>query len=108
MPRRNRRERRVVTGIEQLPFSVPATPYKSTEVLDESQIDEILAGAYQVLETYGMRFLDDESRATLRTEGADVDDDTLMVRFGRDMVEEKIRRTDAEFIGCQDTESPAT
>lgn len=97
MPRRNRRERRVVTGIEQLPFSVPATPYKSTEVLDESQIDEILAGAYQVLESYGMRFLDDESRATLRAEGADVDDDSLMVRFGRDLIEEKIKTAPAKF-----------
>ncbi|MEL7186389.1 MAG: trimethylamine methyltransferase family protein [Pseudomonadota bacterium] len=97
MPRRNRRERRVVTGIEQLPFSVPATPYRPTEILNDGQIDEILAGAYQVLETYGMCFLDAASRDTLRAEGADVDDDSLMVRFGRELIEEKIAHAPSHF-----------
>ena len=42
--------------------------------------------ALRVLEDLGIRILLDEARAIFRTGGALVDDDSQMVRIGRDMV----------------------
>ncbi len=97
MPRRRHREKRVANAIQQLPWQAISNPYSPTEVLSAEQVEEILDGAYRVLETYGMRFLDAESRATLKAAGADVDEDSMMVRFGRDMVEQYLAHVPAGF-----------
>lgn len=47
--------------------------------------------ALRVLEELGMRVLLDEARAILRAGGALVDEDSRMVRIGRDMVAEALR-----------------
>jgi len=72
-------------------------PYGPTEVLGEEQLERIIDGALTVLETQGMRFLQADSRKQLANEGADVDEDSKMVRFDRNLVMEKLALAPAEF-----------
>lgn len=97
MTRRNRRSRRVANEIEQLPWREIVNPYAATEVLHEEQVESIIDAALTVLESQGMRFLQPASRKELRTAGADVDEETAMVRFDRNLVNEKLALAPAEF-----------
>jgi trimethylamine--corrinoid protein Co-methyltransferase len=97
MARRRHRERRVANTIEQLPWRDVVNPYGPTAVLNESQLERIIDGALTVLENQGMRFLEASSRNQLALEGADVDEDSMMVRFDRDLVKEKLALAPAEF-----------
>ena len=97
MARRGHRERRVVNKIEQLPWRDIVNRYGATEVLDNEQLDRIIASALTVLETQGMRFLEASSRKQLRAAGADVDEASKMVRFDRSLVLEQLALAPAEF-----------
>ena len=91
MPRRGHREKRVANTIEQLPWRDVVNPYGPTSVLNDEQLERIIDGAFFVPETQGMRFLEATSRKHLAGEGADVDEDSKMVRFDRDLVREKLK-----------------
>ncbi len=97
MARRRHREKRVANTIEQLPWRDVVNPYGPTAVLNESQIERIIDGALTVLENQGMRFLEASSRQQLALEGADVDEDSMMIRFDRDLVKEKLALAPSEF-----------
>ena len=97
MARRRHREKRIANTIEQLPWRDVVNPYGPTAVLNESQLERIIDGALTVLENQGMRFLEASSRQQLALEGADVDEDSMMVRFDRDLVKEKLALAPAEF-----------
>ena len=90
MTRRSHRKRRIANTIEQLPWRDVVNPYGPTSILNEEQVDTIIDGAFSVLENQGMRFLEASSRKQLSKEGADVDEDTMMVRFDRKLVKEKL------------------
>ncbi len=97
MSRRRRRTKRVANQIQQLPWRNLRNPYSPTGILTAEQLEDILHGAYHVLESYGMRFLDAQSRATLKAEGANIDDESMMVRFDRGLVEQTLKQAPAEF-----------
>lgn len=97
MARRRHREKRIANTIEQLPWRDVVNPYGPTAVLNESQIERIIDGALTVLENQGMRFLEASSRQQLAGEGADVDEDSMMIRFDRDLVKEKLALAPSEF-----------
>ena len=97
MARRRHREKRVANTIEQLPWRDVVNPYGPTAVLNESQLERIIDGAFTVLENQGMRFLEASSRQQLALEGADVDEDSMMIRFDRNLVMEKLALAPAEF-----------
>lgn len=97
MTRRGHRRKRVANQIEQLPWSDVVNPYAPTEVLNAEQLERIIDGAFTVLETQGMRFLEPGSRKQLQKGGADVVEETKMVRFDRDLVMEKLALAPAEF-----------
>ncbi len=97
MARRRHRERRVANTIEQLPWRDVVNPYGPTAVLNESQLERIIDGALTVLENQGMRFLEASSRKQLALEGADVDEDNMMIRFDRELVKEKLALAPSEF-----------
>ncbi len=90
MARRRHREKRVANTIEQLPWRDVVNPYGPTAVLSDEQIERIIDGALTVLENQGMRFLEASSRKQLASEGADVDEESKMVRFDRHLVREKL------------------
>lgn len=90
MARRRHRQKRVANAIEQLPWRDVVNPYGPTAVLGDEQLERIVDGALTVLEEQGMRFLEVGSRRQLAAEGADVDDDSMMVRLDRNLVKEKL------------------
>lgn len=97
MTRRRRRTKRVANEIEQLPWRDVVNPYSPIQVLHEEQLDKIIEGAFTILETLGMRFIEPDSRKQLERAGADVDSDTMMVRFDRDLVREKLALAPSGF-----------
>jgi trimethylamine--corrinoid protein Co-methyltransferase len=97
MARRGHRQKRVVNAIRQLPWREVRNPYAPIETLDADAVETIVDAAFDVLEQQGMRFLEASSRDLVRAAGADVDEDSLMVRFDRSLVEEKLALAPREF-----------
>jgi len=97
MARRGHRQKRAANQIEQLSWRDIVNPYGPTSVLNDEQLERIVDGALTVLETQGMRFLEAGSRKQLALAGADVDEDSMMVRFDRNLVTEKLALAPAEF-----------
>ncbi len=97
MSRRPQRERRVASAVHQLPWRSLRNPYPPIEPLSADQLEAIIDGALEVLETYGMRFLEPESRQLMRLSGASVDEDSMMVRMDRAMVLEQLAHAPSIF-----------
>jgi len=97
MARRGHREKRTANAIAQLEWREVVNPYGPIEVLDEEQVETVIDGALHILESNGMRFLEVGSRLRLASEGADVDEETMMVRFDRAMVMEQIAQAPSSF-----------
>lgn len=97
MARRGHREKRIANKIEQLPWRDVVNPYGPTAILSDEHLERIIDGAFTVLETQGMRFLEASSRKQLAAAGADVDEDSMMVRFDRNLVLEKLALAPQEF-----------
>jgi trimethylamine--corrinoid protein Co-methyltransferase len=95
--RRGGRERRVAGAIRQLPFARLVNPYAPLEILSADQVEAIIDGAFSVLETRGMRFLEERSRGLLRAAGAEPVDDAGTMRLDRGLVKEKLALAPAEF-----------
>jgi trimethylamine--corrinoid protein Co-methyltransferase len=97
MPRRGRSAKRSVNATAQLEWRKVVNPYGTIEVLDDGQVQTIVDGALHILESKGMRFLEPGSRARLAAAGADVDEDSMMVRFDRALVLQSIALAPASF-----------
>ncbi|MBT8080095.1 MAG: trimethylamine methyltransferase family protein [Gammaproteobacteria bacterium] len=97
MARRRRREKRSVSAVQQLPWRSLSNPYAPIEVLSAQQVVDIVDGALAILATQGMRFLEEGSRRFMQQAGADVDDDTMMVRLDPSMVREKVAMAPETF-----------
>ena len=90
MARRSHRQKRVVNALRQLPWREVRNPYAPIATLDEEAVETIIDAAFGVLERQGMRFLEPSSRDLVRHAGANVDDASMMVRFERGLVAEKL------------------
>ena len=97
MARRTRRSRRTVNAIRQLEWRTVVNAYGPIEVLDAEQVQTIIDAALEILQSKGMRFLEPGSRTRLAEAGADVDEDTMMVRFDRGFVMEKAALVPSSF-----------
>ncbi len=95
--RTKHRQKRVANAIEQLPWRDVVNPYGPTSVLGDEQLELIIDGALTILETQGMRFLEASSRKQLALAGADVDEEKQMVRFDRNLINEKLALAPDEF-----------
>ncbi len=87
----------MVNAIRQLPYSRLVNPYAPIEVLSADHVEAIIDGALTILETRGMRFLEESSRQLLRAAGAESDETTRMMRFDRGLVLEKLALAPAKF-----------
>src|SRR5690606_27722960 len=61
-------------------------PFAPQPAFSQDRIEAMHEGALRVLEDLGIRVLLDEARQILHAAGALVDEDSRMVRIGRDMV----------------------
>jgi trimethylamine--corrinoid protein Co-methyltransferase len=95
--RRGGREKRVAGAIRQLPFARLVNPYRPIEILSADQVEAIIDGAFTILETRGMRFLEPGSRDLLRAAGAERVDDLGTMRLERGLVRDKLAHVPAEF-----------
>ena len=89
--RESRRERRRAKGGEAASQRRPdyrslRNPFLPQPVFSDDQVAAIHETALRVLEELGIKVLLAEARALYRRAGAIVDDDTQMVRIGRDIV----------------------
>jgi trimethylamine--corrinoid protein Co-methyltransferase len=99
MGRRSRRTRknRGGSGIRQLPWRQPVNVFAPLEVLSADQVEQIHLASLTLLENYGMRVLHEGARKMLAQAGANVNHDTEMVRFDRDLVMEKVALAPSEI-----------
>ena len=98
MARRSRRKRRTANAIGQLEWRNIVNRYGPISVLDEEQVRAIIDGALKILQSKGMRFLEPGSRKRLATAGADVDEETMMVRFDPSLVMELVAQAPSSFV----------
>ena len=97
MARRSRRARRTANAIAQLEWRDVVNAYGPIKVLADEQVQTIIDSALGILETKGMRFLELGSRLRLASAGADVDEETMMVRFDRSFVMEQVALAPSSF-----------
>jgi trimethylamine--corrinoid protein Co-methyltransferase len=93
-----RRERRAVSsGPRQLPFATVTNRYPPIPLISADEVESIHHASLRLLSEIGMEVMHDESRALLKSAGADVDESTQRVRFDPAMIEEKIRTVPSSF-----------
>jgi trimethylamine--corrinoid protein Co-methyltransferase len=72
-------------------------PFKPVEVLSEDQIQSIHLASLRVLEELGLRILYTPARQIFRDAGAIVDDNTGIVRIGREIIEKALESVSPEI-----------
>ena len=72
-------------------------PFPPVSVFSEDRIEDIHNNAFVVLEEMGIRVLLPEARKIFRQGGALVDEDTGMVRIGREIIAEALKTAPPEF-----------
>ena len=99
MVRRSRRtrSRRSTGGIGQLPWRQPVNSYPPQEVLSADQLEQIHLASLKLLENHGMRIMHEGARKLFAEAGADVDNDTEMVRIDGNLVMDKVALAPSEF-----------
>ncbi|HWG71888.1 MAG TPA: trimethylamine methyltransferase family protein, partial [Steroidobacteraceae bacterium] len=68
------------------PYRHLRNPFEPMKVFSDDQVAAIHEGALVMLETQGMKVLSEDARVLYRNAGADVDEATLHVRLGRQLV----------------------
>ena len=72
-------------------------PFPPLEILSADQVAQLHASALTVLEEHGIRVLLPEAREVFRTAGAEVDEETMLVRFAPELVEQSLALAPASF-----------
>jgi trimethylamine---corrinoid protein Co-methyltransferase len=73
-------------------------PWAPLEVLSAEQVERILAGAYRVLEECGLEIRSPAARAIFRAAGAIVEEQSQLVRLGRDLVAAQLAYAPNRFV----------
>jgi trimethylamine--corrinoid protein Co-methyltransferase len=98
-PRRRERSRAPrSTGPTLAPLPRLENRWAPLEILDAEQVERIVAAAYRVLQEAGLEIRSPKARAIYAAGGALVDDETQMVRIGREVVEAHVRHAPAKFV----------
>ncbi len=86
------------TGPVLTPLPRLEVPWAPLEVLSAEQVERILQGAWRVLEEAGIEIRGAAAREVYRAAGALVDDDTHLVRLGRDLVQAQLAHAPERFV----------
>jgi len=85
------------SGLAQLPWRVPESPYQALEVLAPEQVEMIAEAAFRILEEVGMDFLHPEALDILAKAGAEVAPGSQRVRLDRGLVKQALATAPARF-----------
>ncbi len=98
-PRRRDRSRAARSiGPSLAPLPRLTNHWAPLEILDAEQVERILTAAFRVLEEAGLEIRSAAARAAFRHGGAMVDEDTQMVRLGREVVEAHLAHAPERFV----------
>ena len=99
MARHHRRQRRnrIKEKVPQIGWKEFSNPYPPIEILSEEDLEKIHQASLQLLAETGIRLLDPDGRQRLKKAGADINEDTQMVRFDPEFVMEHVAQAPAEF-----------
>src|ERR1700689_812215 len=86
------------TGPSLAPLPRLANRFPPLEILTAEQVERILVAAFRILEEAGLEIRSAAAREVYRSAGALVDDETQMVRLGRDIVEAQLAHAPQRFI----------
>ncbi|HLQ12040.1 MAG TPA: trimethylamine methyltransferase family protein [Steroidobacteraceae bacterium] len=85
-------------GPSLAPIPRLTVPWAPLEILSAEQVERILLAAFRILEEAGLEIRSPAARAIYRQSGALVDEETQVVRLGRDIVEAQLARAPERFI----------
>ena len=98
-PRRRERTRAPRNiGPSFAPLPRLSNPWAPLEVLSAEQVERILGAAFQILEEAGLEMRSAAAREVLRRAGAQVDEQTQLVRMGRDIVTAQLACAPERFV----------
>jgi len=86
------------TGPSFAPIPRLTNPWPPLEILTGEQVERIVLAAYRVLEEAGLEIRSAAAREVYRRAGALVDEDTQMVRLGRDIVTAYLKFAPTSFV----------
>src|SRR6202167_1900603 len=86
------------TGPSLAPLPRLANRFPPLEILTAEQVERILVAAFRILEEAGLEIRSPDAREVYRRAGALVDDETQMVRLGRDIVEAQLAHAPERFV----------
>jgi trimethylamine---corrinoid protein Co-methyltransferase len=86
------------TGPSLAPLPRLTNPWAPLEVLTSEQVERILAAAFQILEEAGLEIRSAAARELYRRAGALVDEETQMVRLGREIVLAQLAHAPERFV----------
>ena len=100
-PARVRRGRRgggtTRTPIPRGAFNQPRLPFEPTKFVSDDQIEQIHDASLKVLEEIGIDVLNVEAREYYRQAGAELDPNSLRIRFPRELILEAIKTVPKSF-----------
>jgi trimethylamine---corrinoid protein Co-methyltransferase len=86
------------TGPSLAPLPRLTNHFPPLEILSAEQVERILIAAFRILEEAGLEIRSSAARAVYRSAGALVDDETQLVRLGRDIVEAHLAHAPERFV----------
>jgi trimethylamine---corrinoid protein Co-methyltransferase len=95
--RRGHGRARTTTGPVLKPLPRLVCPWAPLEILNGEQLERIIEAAYRVLEEAGMEIRSDSARAIYRSAGALVDEQSAIVRIGRDILRAALASAPSSF-----------
>jgi trimethylamine---corrinoid protein Co-methyltransferase len=100
-PSARRRERSRAarsTGPSLAPLPRLENPWPPLEILSAEQLERIIAAAFRILEEAGLEIRSSAAREEFRRAGALVDEESQMVRLGREIVSAHLAHAPASFV----------
>ncbi|HLJ39510.1 MAG TPA: trimethylamine methyltransferase family protein [Steroidobacteraceae bacterium] len=86
------------TGPTLGPLPRLANSWPPLEILTTEQVERILLAAFRVLEEAGLEIRSPAARAVYAKAGAIIDESTMMVRLGRDLIEAQLAHAPPRFL----------
>ncbi len=86
------------TGPSLAPMPRLENPWPPLELLSAEQVERILHAAFRILEEAGLEIRSAAAREMYRSAGALVDDETQLVRLGRELVRAQLAHAPERFV----------